>query len=448
MKEKANYTRQVLSFIKEVTWDSLSEEVQHQSKRCLMDGLGALIAGHETPVGLLMETFAQEQFPGTQASILVTGKRVSVTGAVLANGFACNALDIDDGYRPTMGHIGACVLPVLLGAAQLPAATQQQIRGRDLLTSLVVGYEIGSRAGLIRHATYQTYHSSGSWGAVCGAAAAGKLLGLSDEHLWHALGTAEYHAPIAPMMKCIDVPSMGKDSTGWSCMVAIMSVILAQKGFTGIRPLFDDAPNPDWIHSLGREWEIMNQYFKPYSACRWAHPGIDGALKIINENTLAPDDIHEITVFTFEESAALSQKYPENTEEAQYNISFPIAAAILDGEVGPKQNLPPRIFSNDIRKMMDRITIVAEERFQQNFPLKAESEVAIKTKSGRSFNSGVISSRWDTHSLLPSDEELTEKFIWLTAPIIGHGKAKSLKELLQRFEKVESMDHYFNLCIR
>ena len=61
------------------------------------------------------------------------------------------------------------------------------------------------RADVIRHATYKTYHSSGSWGAVDGAAA-GKLPRLSEKQLFHTMGAAEYHAPIAPMMKGIDTP--------------------------------------------------------------------------------------------------------------------------------------------------------------------------------------------------------------------------------------------------
>ena len=73
----------------------------------------------------------------------------------------------------------------------------------------------------------------------------------------HALGTAEYHAPIAPMMKGIETPSMGKDSIGWGAMAGVLSTILAQKGFTGIRPLFEDSPENDRISGLGSRYEIM-----------------------------------------------------------------------------------------------------------------------------------------------------------------------------------------------
>ncbi len=434
--------QKTLSFIHNTVWADLPEPVQHQAKRCLMDALGALIAGHETPVGELMEAMAVEQFSGDQAAIMVSGTRTSAAGAALANGFSANALDIDDGYRPTMGHPGACVLPPALTAAQLSGCS-----GKALLTALALGYEIGTRAGLIRHATYETYHSSGSWGAVAGAAVAGKLMGLNETQLCHALGAAEYHAPIAPMMKCIEVPGMGKDSIGWGCMVGMMSVLMAQKGFTGINPLFDDTPEPSWVDSLGCDWEIMNLYFKPYSACRWAQPGVDGALKLVREKGILPEEIQTIKVYTFEESAALSTAYPENTEEAQYNIAFPIAAALLDGEVGPGQNLPPRLYDPDIREMMDKISIIAQGRFQENFPARAESEVQIATKKGKVFTSGVMSARWDA-TCPPEDRELEAKFTWLAEPVLGKSKTEKLCGAVMGLERVENLDGFFSLCMR
>lgn len=434
----------VTDFILKTDWLDLPEEIRHQSKRCLLDSLGALIAGHQTPVGDLMASFTRDQFPGNQATILVKGGKLSASGATLVNGFAGNALDIDDGYRDIKGHPGACLLPVALASGEVSG----NVTGKQFLTSLVIGYEVGIRAGLIRHATYDTYHASGSWGAIAGAAVAGKLMGLSKDKLTHAMGAAEYHAPIAPMMKCIDLPGMGKDSIGWGCLVAMMSAMMADRGFTGINPIFDDCPlnkRGEWITSLGKSWEIMNLYFKPYSACRWAQPGIDGALKILSEHAIAPKDIEKIRVFTFKESAALSQDYPDNTEQAQYNIPFPIAAAILDGEIGPAQTLLPRLFDSDIRQLMDKITIITQERFQKKFPQRAESEVEITTRDGQTFLSGEMSARWDAHSA-PSDRELEVKFLWLTSPVLGKTSASALKDMIMNFDREKGLDNLFDLC--
>lgn len=184
----------VIDFTLNIRWEDLPDAVQHQAKRCLLDTLGALIAGSQTPVADIMRKTAREQFGGDQATIMVSGERVSAAGAALANGFCGNALDIDDGYRPTKGHPGACALPPILVGAELAGGCS----GQEFLTALVIAYELGTRAGIIRHATYETYHSSGSWGAIAGAAAVGRLLGFDAREIFHAMGPPSTMHPSPP----------------------------------------------------------------------------------------------------------------------------------------------------------------------------------------------------------------------------------------------------------
>jgi 2-methylcitrate dehydratase PrpD len=393
-----NLNEYVTRFISETDWCNLPSEVQHQSKRCLMDTLGAMLAGMETPAGAIMARISAEQFSGNQATILVHGKRSSASGAALANGFAGNALDIDDGYRLVKGHPGACILPVILAAGEVVPSCS----GTQFLTALIVGYEIGIRAGLIRHALYQTYHSSGSWGAVSGAAAAGKLLDLNTETLCHAMGTAEYHAPIAPMMKGIATPSMGKDSIGWGAMV-----------------VFNDTPNQEWIENLGRRYEIMNLYFKPYAACRWAHPAVAGALKISRENLILHQDISRICVRTFKAA----------------------------GEVGPKQILPPRIHNSQILNLGDKLETEVSDDFEQMFPEKACAEVIIYTNDGKHFSSGPMEAQWEPPDTLPSDDELETKFQWLVEPVLGKEKTRQLVSMIWEFEKLKQVQDFIDCCV-
>lgn len=423
-------TRQVLEFITGLTWRDLPPEVRHQAKRCLLDALGALIAGMETPVGALMTAFAEQHFRGDEATILVTGTRTSPVGAALANGFAANALDIDDGYRLTKGHPGAGIVPVLLAACEIADSCS----GEDFLGALVAGYEISIRTGLIRHATYQTYHASGSWGAVGGAASAGKLLGLAKDRVQQAMGIAEYHAPIAPMMKGIATPSMVKDGIGWGAMVALSSTLLAKDGFTGIHPLFREAPRAEWIDGLGTRYEMLNLYFKPYAACRWAQAPIEGALKLLRQHRLNMDDIISIHVRTFAAAAELSRAHPGDTEEAQYNLAYPVAAALLDGEVGPVQVLPPRIHDSSLLELADRVTVEVCEEHERAFPAKARADVAIQTRDGRTLTSGTVEANWEPPDSLPTDDELERKFLWLVEPVLGARKARDLAFLLRRFE--------------
>jgi 2-methylcitrate dehydratase PrpD len=133
-------------------------------------------------------------------------------------------------------------------------------------------------------------------------------------------------------------------SGSWDAMVAMLSVLVAVEGFRGIEPLFADTPDREWIEDLGHNWQIMHLYFKPYAACRWAQPAIAAALALKTRHTVDPDAICEIRVRTFAAACALSTAAPGDTEQAQYNMAFPIAAALLHGMVGPSQVLPPAIF--------------------------------------------------------------------------------------------------------
>jgi 2-methylcitrate dehydratase PrpD len=390
----------------------------------------------------MMARMAADQYGGSEATILADGGKASAAGAALANGFAANALDIDDGYRMVKGHPGACALPPVLAGAEMAA----QCSGEQLLTGLLVAYEIGIRAGLIRHANYETYHSSGSWGAVAGAAAVGRLIGLTSDQLFHAMGCAEYHAPIAPMMKGIDTPSMGKDSIGWGCMVGVMSACMARDGFTGITPLFDDTPDSEWVKNLGHCWEILNLYVKPYAACRWGQPAVAGALSIVRQNRIDPDRIRTIRVHTFAEAARLPNVHPKTTEEAQYSLAFPVAAAILDGEVGPAQVLPPRLHDRRLLRLLDRVTTEVSPAFDAAFPGKTIAEVSITMTDGSTYRSGPKEAVWEPPDTLPSDEALEKKFLGLASPVIGEENAAALVHLIWEFDRCPSIDALLSRC--
>jgi 2-methylcitrate dehydratase PrpD len=423
-------TDAVLDFAAGTRWTDLPPKIRHQARRCLLDALGALVAGADTPVGRLMADFAVAQFGGNEATLLVDGRRTSATGAALANGFFGNALDIDDGYRRVKGHPGACVLPPLLAAAELAGT----VSGAEFLTALVVGYEVAIRAGRIRHDRYATYHASGSWGAVAGAAVVGRLLGMDRDAIRHAMGAAEYHAPICPMMKGIDRPSMGKDGIGWGTLVAVSAALMARSGFTGIDPLFDDGPEPEWIDGLGSRFEMMNLYFKPYAACRWAQPAVRGVLEICAGEQIAPERVARIRVRTFDAATRLSCSPPRDTEEAQYGMAFPIAAALLDGEVGPRQVLPPRLFDADIVSLMARVETEVDPVCEAAFPAQALAQVIVETADGRELASGRMAAGWEPPDGLPSDGELMKKFRWLVDPALGSEAGERLAQTVWGLE--------------
>jgi 2-methylcitrate dehydratase PrpD len=430
-----NSNQRVVTFALDTKWNDLPEVVQHQSKRALLDNLGVLVAGGITPASKITRALVEDQFAGNNSkaacTVVSTGKKVSAVGAALANGIAANGLDMDDGYKAAKGHPGAALLPVLLAATELAIDAS----GRDFLTALVVGYELAIRAAMIRHASYTTYHSTGSWGAIGGAAAGGKLLGLDSGQLRHALGIAEYFAPIAPMMKGIDVVAMTKDSIGWGAMVAMSSILLARKGYTGVNPIFADGPGPGLVKGLAGDWLILDLYHKPYACCYWVQAPIAGTLALIEKHRLTPGQINRIRVHSFHEATRLSCAAPGDTEAAQYNLAYGVACAVIKGKVGPSEVTPPAIFDPQTLAFMKKIEPVEDPEIQKGFPANRQARVEITTIDGNVFDSGLVDAPWGVSTDRPTDQDLIEKFQTVTGPVLGKIRAKELQDLIWNLER-------------
>jgi 2-methylcitrate dehydratase PrpD len=158
---------------------------------------------------------------------------------------------------------------------------------------------------------------------------------------------------------------------------------------------------------------------------------------------LTPAQIASIRVRTFEAATRLPNAPPTDTEAAQYNLAFPVAAALLDGAVGPVQVLPPRLHDPDLRSLLDRVTTEVAPEFEAEFPARAPAEVIVATTTGQVFRSGRMEARWEPPDTLPTDTELAEKFRWLAGPVIGAKPAKALCEAIWRADRWPNLDPLF-----
>lgn len=425
--------------------EKLTRYIQHESifrceprvvqslKEALVDIVGCTIAGTQTEVAAIIKEFALLQWGRGNSSVFLSDYRLQATGAALVNATMANALDIDDGHRLVKGHPGAVLFPAVLAAAQ-----DRRVSGEEFLTALLIAYEVGIRAGILAHQLRPEYHCTGSWGAIGAAAGVARLLGLSPGQTEHALGIAEYHSTYSPMMRCIDHPSMLKDGIGWGSMTGISSAYLAGLGFTGIPSLFSLQPSAALVEELGKIYRIEHLYYKPHACCRWAQPAVEGIKHLIDHSKITPDSVEKITIHTFTESSRLSKKTPVNTEEAQYNLYFPVAAYLLYGEVGPRQVLH-ELKNGMIRNLMDRMETVVDAQLAAAFPEKALCRVEVRTADGNCYLSPVMQAKGDYDYPL-SGEEKRAKFFWLTAPLLGEAKSTQLLELIENVERLDDIN--------
>ena len=433
----------VIQFIHETRWNDLPENVRHQARRCLLDTLGAGISGRATELSQIVHEFAAATFGGQGAQLWLDGRDVSPPGAALANGMTIDALDIHDGHPLTKGHAGAAVVPGLF--ATISSQGTNGLSGAAFLTALVIGYEIALRAGLALHDTACDYHTSGAWNALGVAALAARRFGLRSGQTRHALGIAEYHGPRSQMMRCIDHPTMLKDGSGWGAMAGISAALLAQADFTGAPALTveSDEVNPIW-QDLGRSWHITNQYFKPHAVCRWAQPAIEAALELQQNHPITPGNLKHIRVSTFHEAVRLNCRSPLSTEEAQYSLPFPLAAALVHGRLGVAELTGTALKDPVVLQLGERVEMKENAKFNQRFPAKRLARVEIETEDGSLFDSGEFEADWEASSP-PSDSELRDKFQRLTGEQLPDERTAELEQIVWHCEDLHDINRLLSL---
>lgn len=416
-------------FILATEYNCLPPQVIRQAKRCLLDMIGVTLAGTLTRSGRMARELVRDMGGNPEATIAGLEAKVPVPSAIFANTTLASSLDFDDGYRLVKGHPGAFVIPPALALCE-----RDRRSGKDCLTAIVLGYEIGIRAGIITHASYHSYHSSGSWGGMGTFAAMARLLGLNRTQIMNGLGIAEFHGTIAPALRHAEAPSMLKGAAGWGAYSGSWAALLARKGFSGIPSLFGFEAHHDLADSLGKDFRITGVYFKPYACCRWAQPAIDGALKVLRANRIEPERIKKITVSTFNEASKLGTSRPSTSEQAQYSIPYVLAAAIVDGEVGPWQVREERLTDPRVLVLSAKVEILIDEEAQRCFPSQCLARVILETDK-LTYDSGLVGAKGDPDCPL-SDDDLKRKFISATHGVIPDSAGLLLIEQIENIEDV------------
>jgi 2-methylcitrate dehydratase PrpD len=432
-------------FIANITWDTLPEPVRRKVSMCLVDSFGATLAGTLTRVSKITANYAAEAWRGDEATILLHGKRSTSVGAAFANAWTANGLDIDDGVQYAYGHAGAQIFPAALAVAE-----ERGLSGEDMLTSLVVGYEVAHRVGRCWHDHHEVYQACGSWGTVACAAAAANLMGLTPEQAWHALGIAEYHAPNLPMMRDIDNPAMVKHGIGWGAMTGVVSAQLAGHGFTGIPSILGFEKYLDWVSDIGQSYLMVDGVTwksQGYACCSWAHAPMTGAAGLVKNHNIDLDDIAQIHVVGFHETVRLGTRLPTTTEEAQFNVAWPVAAMLVDGEVGPAQTLEKRLDDPQIRNLARKVTVEESEELNELCRLfelgdprgRFAGIVRIRLNDGREFDSGMVESG-EQHPPVGWDEAVMEsKFRWLAQYVLEDDQIDALLDVLWHFDELSDV---------
>jgi 2-methylcitrate dehydratase PrpD len=444
-----NGNEQAAQFIGGTRWSGLPDTVQNKAKMCLVDIIAAIVGGVLTPISDIAAAYAPVAWQGDEATILLHDRYATAAGAAFANACAANGLDCDDGGAYTRGHQGGQVFPTALALCE-----KLGLGGDTMLAAVVVGYEISHRFGRAWHHYQQSvFQADGSWGSVACAATAANLMGLDTNTIIQALGIAEYNSPNLPMERDLLDPAMVKHGHGWAAMTGIIATELAKRGFTSIPGLLGFKEYQDWVATLGDKYIMVDGVdFKQYCSCGWSHMAIAAVQKLQREQDWNFEDITAIRVEGHHWTVMLRNAHPTTTEEAQFSVRWPLAAYLIDGDVGPDQILESRFGDARINTLVDKIELIESQELNDLYRPTFKggdngldaSRVIIHLEDGRTLDSGVISDACRINAL-GDEERLEKKFRRITSYVLEQDRIDRLLQMLWQFEQVPDVGELASL---
>ncbi len=456
MTDQVRATGAVVDFIERARWDTFPAEAVAIAKRCIIDGLGVMLAGSAQDAGNIL----REYLRGTDAQSDATAFgpvafRTSAASAALLNGTSGHALDWDDTQLATsadriFGLLTHPTIPPL--AAALAIGERQRISGKAFLEAFLTGFEVECKISEAIHPNHykKGFHSSGTVGTFGSMAASAKLLGLDATAIEHALAIT---ASMASGIR-VNFGSMTKPlHVGRAAQNGVIAAELAARGFTGGREGLD----PPWgffqvlshgdgfdadriVGKLGNPHTIVwpGVSIKPYPCGVLGHPTMDAMRRLVIQDDVRPEQIRAIRVRAG--SNILNPlRYPiaHNELEAKFCPAFMVSAIALRRKAGIHEFNDEFVQSAPVQQMMARVERVLDPEIEAKGWEKIRSTVEVDLTDGRRLVENADERYRGGPDLPFTREELHEKFSDCASLVLPD---PAIDEAFRMVESLDSLD--------
>ncbi len=353
-------------------YDRLPAEVAEAVKKQILDFIGVALGGACQAGANEVRELAEEMGGAPQSMVFGTGTRLPAPNAAQVNATCGHCLDFDDVHEEAVMHPGVITIPTAFAMADYVGG----LSGKELIAAVALGGDMISRLGLATRPG-ENIHKFG-WhfttlnGFVTSAAVAGRILGFGEEGLLNAMGIG-YHQACGNGQAVKDGAHTKRLGPGFAVRGGIYAALLAKKGVTGARNIFEGANGFFKVYhdgrysremltgGLGERWESLNISIKPYPCCRGVHPTIDCALRLRNEFGVTPDNLEKLVIAVGEGPMGLLgapleiKARPRNVVDSQFSLAWGASVAISRGHPGLNDYTEEAIKSKDILAVSGKI---------------------------------------------------------------------------------------------
>ncbi len=436
----------------DLSFSRLPGDVIEEAKKRIVDTLGVAVgAFYEEPPSIARWIARSSSSSRLAATTWGTRSMGPADHVTFANGCAARYFDFNDTYLSREALHPSDNIPPVVAAAELAEAD-----GRAVIEGAVAAYEVTARLA-------DAYSVRGKgWDhvvyiAIASAVGAGKVLGLDEEKMRHAINLATVNAAALRQTRAGELSMWKGCAAANSARNGLFAAVLAWKGMTGPSPIFEGEFGlfkvalggetfslPVMGGEKGETYKILQTSIKFWPVEYHAMSAVEAALKVREKaGQVTPDNIAAVNVETFTVGYNIIVKDPEKwdprtRETADHSLPYIVAAALLDGRVWLDTFRPQRYLADDVRRVMKSMKVSVNPEYDKVYPEGIRNTVTVKLKDGRTFSE--TSTYPPGHFKNPlSRAGVEEKFRKLTLERLGEQRLRPALDVLWGIDKCANM---------
>lgn len=434
-------TARLAAFVHATSYVDLPMSARHAACRAFVNIVGCCVGGaqHEIVSASIRALLPVSGAP--RASLLGREERTDMLTAAYINCLSSASYSFDDTHAQSIIHPSGAVACTLLAVAE-----RQVVTGEDFLAAFVIGVDVAcrlSKAVSVAPATGDiAWSQTGIAAGVGAAAAAAKLMDLSEEQTVWAIGIAalqsagfrEAHGTMSATLLFGDAAQSG-----------LRAALLAREGVTGpVAPLegrygyanlFARQPHLDYLTDfLGQTFDVEALAYKPYPCGVVIHPSVDAALMWHRSQPSPPNRIKSVMISVHPSALALGyRRHPDGELAAKVSLYHWTAVALVYGRAGLREGRQAVVDQPEVVRMRECIELQADER------LAADAAVMkVVLDSGEERVIAVDHCKGSVDNPM-TDEDLSEKFLGQAETILSAGAASGLLDTCWRIQELKDV---------
>ena len=361
---------------------------------------------------------------------------------------AAHCGEVDDIHGGAGTCIGAMIIPALIATAEKFHGTGHRfLEARLSVTKLSRAWGSAIDAPKL--------FARGWWpSTICGAfgvaAAGAKFLNWQVEHTVNALGIASLHA--GGMITGGNEGATGRHlAFGHAAQNGVLALLAAEQGFTGPKRALED-PRGFCLTFVQRpRWELFavtsirficgDVAFKPYPCARQLHAGVEALLKLLRQHSIPPETIEAIELAVPAANAAMVNR-PSITASHAATVGsgqYVMAVTALRGKIDLASFGDEYLHNDQVRQLMAKVTVSASAELDSHFPKYWSGRVTVWLPGGQTHSELIIVPKGESGNPM-TQREVEEKFLGLSAPVLGIVKARAVVEEVQSLDAGDSLE--------